>query len=182
MKLRPRNEQKELSRTFRFKATSQAERIAETVATNLGKQQPKSYMIDKQKIKKIEKRIDALTLDPRHTEPRHIEPRNNRDTNNFGSIMSGASSSPSRMKGSQLRAQSTSKVQNPSRTMQNSIQTVRHASVVPYNKSRFAKRAPPDMSRTFFKGATEYMIATGTDNSLADNDHALKKILDDSKV
>ena len=54
MKLRPRNEQKELSRTFRFKATSQAERIAETVAINLGKQQPKSYMIDKQRIKKIE--------------------------------------------------------------------------------------------------------------------------------
>lgn len=177
MKLRPRNEQKELSRTFRFKATSQAERIAETVATNLGKQQPKSYMIDKQRMKKIDKRIDALTLDPRHTEP-----RNNRDTNNFGSIMSGASSSPSRMNGSQIRAQSTSKMQNPSRTMQNSIQTVRHASVAPYNKSRFAKRGPPDMSRTFFKGATEYMIATGTDNSLADNDHALKKILDDSKV
>lgn len=38
------------------------------------------------------------------------------------------------------------------------------------------------MSRTFFKGATEYVIATGTDNSLADKDHSLKKILDDSKV
>ena len=113
MKLRPRNEQKELSRTFRFKATSQAERIAETVATNLGKQQPKSYMIDKQKIKQINKRLDALTLDPRHTEPR--APRET--ANNFGSIMSGASSSPSRMNGSQIRAQSTSRVQNHSRTI-----------------------------------------------------------------
>jgi len=35
MNLRPREEKKELSRSFRFKATSQAERIAETVAINL---------------------------------------------------------------------------------------------------------------------------------------------------
>ena len=60
---------------------------------------------------------------------------------------------------------------------------MRHQSVIPYNKSRFARRGPPELSRTFFKGATEYVIATGdVNNSLADKDHALKKILDDSKV
>ena len=70
MNLRPREEQKELSRTFRFKATSQAERIAECVAKNLGKNQPKSFMIDKQAVPietKKSKRLDSLTIDPRHT-------------------------------------------------------------------------------------------------------------------
>ena len=47
MNLRPREEEKELSRSFRFKATSEAERIAEAVAVNTGKKLPKSLMRNK---------------------------------------------------------------------------------------------------------------------------------------
>jgi hypothetical protein len=48
MNLRPRQENKELSRTFRFKATSQAERIADSVALNTGVKFPKSLMVAKE--------------------------------------------------------------------------------------------------------------------------------------
>ena len=50
MNLRPREEAKELSRSFRFKPTNEAERIAETVAINNGTKMPKSFMKSKRSI------------------------------------------------------------------------------------------------------------------------------------
>ena len=44
MNLRPREVHKELSRSFRFKPTFQAERIAETLAMHNGTRMPKSIM------------------------------------------------------------------------------------------------------------------------------------------
>ena len=44
MNLRPRQEDKELSRTFRFKPTIQAERIADTISLNTGVKFQKSQM------------------------------------------------------------------------------------------------------------------------------------------
>ena len=47
MNLRPREEQKEISRNFRFKPTITAERIAESVAINNGTKMPRSIMREK---------------------------------------------------------------------------------------------------------------------------------------
>ena len=67
--------------------------------------------------------------------------------------------------------------------MADSIQGVRHQSVIPYNKSYYCRNKTKSSYRTFFKGAAEYTLTTGErNNSLADNDHAVKKIVDDKKV
>ena len=47
MNLRPRQEQKEISRHFRFKPTITAERVAESVAINNGTNMPRSIMKEK---------------------------------------------------------------------------------------------------------------------------------------
>ena len=48
MNLRPRQEQKEISRNFRFKPTITAERVAESVAINNGTTMPRSIMVEKE--------------------------------------------------------------------------------------------------------------------------------------
>ena len=58
----------------------------------------------------------------------------------------------------------------------------RHGSVVPYNKSIYSKNMPQTGTKTFFKGAVEYLLSATERSSLADGDHTLKKILGDSKV
>ncbi len=63
MNLRPRQEQKELSRTFRFTATSQAERIADSVALNTGKKFPKSVMVPKEVDGKFMKAAALQTME-----------------------------------------------------------------------------------------------------------------------
>ena len=47
MSLRPREEHKEISRSFRFKPTITAERVAESVAKNNGTFMPRSIMKEK---------------------------------------------------------------------------------------------------------------------------------------
>mmetsp|Transcript_11549 Transcript_11549/g.13763 ORF Transcript_11549/g.13763 Transcript_11549/m.13763 type:complete len:88 (-) Transcript_11549:34-297(-) len=87
-------------------------------------------MIDKKNVRRIMKPTDALTLDPRHTST----------TNHFGSIMSTSTQGIR----STCRAGSTSRAQNNSRILIQSVveHRVRHASVIPYNKSRFSKNKP----------------------------------------
>lgn len=84
------------------------------------------------------------------------------------------------MNDSKMRASSTSRAMDTSRTVRQSISKLRHQSVAPFNRSVYSK-FQPEQSKTFFKGAVEYLLASGK-NSLNDNDQSLKKILDDSKV
>lgn len=168
MNLRPRHENKELSRTFRFKATSQAERIAESVALNTGVNFPKSQMhpndVDTMKIR---------AKDNKRTEQKAMQ----NSTNHFGSLMTSTHSGIPDSK----RASSTSRCMNTSRTMvRNSMSKSRHQSVAPFNKSIYGK-IKPEIPKTFFKGAVEYLLA-GNKNSLGDRDQSLKKILDDNTV
>ena len=54
---------------------------------------------------------------------------------------------------------------------------------MPYNKSYYSRSNRKVAHKTFFKGAVEYTIGGGIKkNSLADNDHAVKKEVDDNKV
>ena len=48
MNLRPREEKKEISRTFRFKPTITAERVAESLAIYNGTTMPRSIMKEKE--------------------------------------------------------------------------------------------------------------------------------------
>ena len=65
--------------------------------------------------------------------------------------------------------------------------STRHKSVrpLPYNKSSFVnKRRNRDANiRTFFKGAAEYLIDINEcNNSLADKDYSVKRIVSDQSV
>jgi len=162
MNLRPREEHKELSRCFRFAATSQAERIAASVAHNIGTMLPKSIMVDKKGAgsRSIREELNAQMT----------------SVAQFGTVLTGLIN-----RGAEVRVSSSSRCDNTSRTLaRNSPVQPRHSSVVPYNKSVFSKRNPQPQ-KTFFKGAVEYLLASDR-NSLGDKDQTLKKILDDSKV
>ena len=63
------------------------------------------------------------------------------------------------------------------------MKKLRHASV-PFNKSIYARTNAQESStspKTFFKGAVEFLRAS-KNNSLGDQDHGVKKILDDTDV
>ena len=162
--MRPREEEKELSRTFRFKPTNDAERIADAVSLNTGKKFLKAIMHPNQK------RIVA------------VRTSDEGKRTNVGSIMStrGSNFDTSIRGGSTIRG----------RLREDSKRFVdvkaRHASVQPYNKSIYAKgRNSKEQTKTFFKGATEFMQVQASNhirNSLAKDDGIIKKILDDSKV
>ena len=63
MNLRPRQENKELAHTFRFKPAIQAERIAESVAINLGTAMPKSMAASRESLRDSRSRLRPTELD-----------------------------------------------------------------------------------------------------------------------
>lgn len=162
MNLRPRQEDKELSRTFRFKPTIEAERIADAISLNTGVKFVKSFMPPNQKL--ATSGVDQQAA------------------RNRGSIMT---TQTSRIE-SKARAGSTFRASLAEGGATNKVfggVRMRHASVQPFNKTIYSKgRNGLDHSKTFFKGAAEYMQVQDSSlrNSLAQDDGIIKKILDDS--
>jgi len=71
LNLRPRQEDRELSRHFRFKATCQAERIAESVAIVQGFSKPKSLMPDNLMLRATLTKLKTLEVPTTRAEARN---------------------------------------------------------------------------------------------------------------
>ena len=154
MDLRPREEQKELSRTFRFKPTITAERIAESVAINRGTIIPKCVMVEKESMNSS---IGML----RPHQMQNIEM--NAGQTNQSSILSTRNS----LMESQLRSSSASRGPKFKHHLKEKVSPARHASV-PFNKSPYCKTSR-DQPKTFFKASVGFLQAS-KNGALADHD------------
>lgn len=170
MKCRERIPEKELFGNFRFKPQTTAERIADTVATNLGLKMPKHVSINSKSPPRKRGFFDTLPSQRSPTvQGSQVSPR------------SRLTETKSTLQPSGLRKSLSNRDITKAKQQKESALKARNRSV-PFNQSKYMKyKEVADRPKTFFKGATEFL--QGAEKSaLADKDQTLKKILDDQAV